>query len=123
MTEEALSVIEHEELETLVIASAKNEAWIDEVLKLVQVQDSLEESISRESFDKTLKILINNDSAKSNSVSNRACLSIPKNNTYRDAFNIKEERQSFKNELVEELNCLTREFFAEKYQKINRNKT
>ena len=53
--EEAPSVIEHEELETLIIASIetlkrqKMKCGIDEVLKLVQ--DSLEENISRESFD------------------------------------------------------------------------
>ena len=84
---------------------------IDEVRKLVQ--DSLEENISPENFDKTLQLLIDNDSVKSNSVSNRVCLSIPKNNTCRDAFNIKEEVQSFKNELVEEFNRLTQAFFAE----------
>ena len=77
------------------------------------MQDPLEENISRESFDKTLKLLIDNDSVKSNSVSNRVCLSIPKNNTSRDAFNIKEELLSFKNELVEEFNHLTQAFFAE----------
>ena len=84
---------------------------IDEVRKLVQ--DSLEENISLESFEKTLQHLIDNDSVKSNSVSNRVCLSIPKNNTCRDAFNIKEELQSFKNELVEEFKCPTQAFFAE----------
>ena len=82
---------------------------IDEVRILVQ--DSLEENISRESFDKTLQLLINNDSV--NSVSNRVCLSIPKNNTCGDASNLKEELQSFKNELVEEFNRLTQAFFVE----------
>ena len=58
ITEEATSVMEHEELETLIIASIetlkrqKIKCGIDEVLKLVQ--DSLEENTSRESFDKTL---------------------------------------------------------------------
>ena len=62
ITEEAPSVIEHEELEALVIASIetlkrqKVKCGIDEVLKLVQ--DSLEEKISRESFDKNLQFLI-----------------------------------------------------------------
>ena len=84
---------------------------IDEVRKLVQ--DSLEENISLESFEKTLQHLIDNDSVKSNSVSNRVCLSIPKNNTCRDAFKIKEELQSFKNKLVEEFNRLTQAFFTE----------
>ena len=49
---------------------------IDQVLKLVQ--DSLEEYISQEGFDKTLLFLIDNGSVKSNSVSDRICLSIPK---------------------------------------------
>ena len=52
---EAPSVIEHEELETLVsiepLERQKTKCGIDEVLKLVR--DSLEENISRESFDKT----------------------------------------------------------------------
>ena len=84
---------------------------IDGVLKLVQ--DSLEENISRESFDKTLQSLIDSDFVKSVSISNRICLSIPKNNTYKDAFNIKEELQFFKNEQVKEFKCFTQVFFAE----------
>ena len=62
---------------------------IDEVCKLAQ--DSLEEDISLESFEKTLEHLIDSDFVKSKSLSNRVCLSIPKNNTCRDAANIKEE--------------------------------
>ena len=66
ITKEGPSVIEHEELETLIIVSIetlkrqKIKCGIDEVLKLVQ--DSLEENISRESFDNTLKFLIDNNS-------------------------------------------------------------
>ena len=78
----------------------KMQCGIDEVPKLVK--DSLEENISRESFDKTLQLLTDNNSVKPNSVSNRVCLNIPENNTCRDAFTIKEEHQSFKNELFEE---------------------
>lgn len=68
-TEEAISVIEDEELETLIIASIetlklqKMKCGIKEVLKLMQ--DSLERSIYRESFDKTLQFLIESDSIKS----------------------------------------------------------
>ena len=65
---------------------------IDEVLKLVQ--DSLEENISQENFDKSLQFLIVNNFAKPNSVLNKVCLFIPKNDTCRDTFNIKEELQS-----------------------------
>ena len=81
---------------------------IDEVLKLVQ--DSLEENFSRGSFDKTLQSLIDRDFVKSNAISNRICLSTPKNNTYRDAFNINEELQFFQNELVKEFKCFTQAF-------------
>ena len=49
---------------------------IDEVLKLVQ--DSLEQNISQESFDKTLQSLIDSEFIKSNSISNRICLFIQK---------------------------------------------
>ena len=106
--------IEHKELETLIIAfiETKMKCGVDEVRKLVQ--DSLEENISLESFGKTLQHLIDNDSVKSSSVLNRVCLSIPKNNTCRDAFNIKEELQSFKKELVEEFNSLTNIFRGNK---------
>ena len=116
ITGQAPKNIKNKELETLIIAAIeilkrqKMKCGIDEVCKLVQ--DSLEENISLESFEKTLQHLIDNDSVKSNSVSNRVCLSIPKSNTCRDAFNIKEELQSFRNELVEEFN-LTQAFFAE----------
>ena len=111
ITGEATSVIEHEKLETLIIASIETLKWqklkcgIDEVLKLVQ--DYLQENISRESFDKNLQSLIDSDFVKSNSISIRICLFIPKNNTYRDAFNIKEELQFFKNEPVKEFKCFT----------------
>ena len=117
ITDEAPRNIEHKELETLIIASIetlkqqKMRFGIDEVRILVQ--DSLEESISLESFEKTLQHLFDSDSVKSNSVSSRVCLSIPKNNTCRDAFNIKEELLPFKNELVEEFNRLTQAFFTE----------
>ena len=84
---------------------------IDEVPKLVQ--DYLEENISLENFDKTLQPLIDNNSVKSNSVLISVCLSIPKNDNCREAFNIKEELQSSKNKLDEEFNRLTQAFFAE----------
>ena len=116
ITDETPRNIEHRDSETLIIASIetlkqqKMKCRIDEVRKLVQ--DSLEENISLESFGKTLQHLIDNYSVKSNSILNRVCLSMPKNNTCRDAFNIK-ELQSIKYELVEEFNRLTQALFAE----------
>ena len=82
ITDEAPRNIEHKELETLIIASIETLKWqkmkcgIDEVRKLVQ--DSLDENVSLESFEKTFH-LIDNECVKSNFVPNRACLSIPKN--------------------------------------------
>ena len=85
ITEEAKRLQEHKEhkdLETLIVASIetlkrqKLKCGIDKVRTLVQ--DSLEENISRESFGKTLQLLIDSESVKSNSVSNRVCLSITK---------------------------------------------
>lgn len=67
---------------------------IDEILNLVQ--DSLEENISRESFDNTLQFMIGNVPVKSNSISKRICLSIAK----------------MKSELVELVYSLTQAFFA-----------
>ena len=70
---------------------------IDEVLKLVQ--DSLEENISQENFDKSLQFLIVNNFAKPNSVLNKVCLFIPKNDTCRDNFQYK-RRTSILNPLA-----------------------
>ena len=70
ITDEAPRNIEHKELETLIIASIetlkrqKMKCGIDEVRKLVE--DSLEENISLESFEKNLQHLIDNESVKSN---------------------------------------------------------
>ena len=44
---------------------------------------------------------------------NRVCVSVLKNNTSRDVFNIKEELQSFKMVLVNNLTVSPRHFFAE----------
>ena len=93
ITEEAPRNTQHKELETLIIASIETlkgqriKCGRDKIRKLVQ--DSIEENVSQERFDKTLQLLIDNDSVKSDSVSNRVHLSIPKNNTCRGAFNIK----------------------------------
>ena len=101
-------------MKTLIVASIetlkgqKMKCGIDEVRT-----NSLEENISLKSFEKTLQHLIDNDSVKPNSILNRVCDSIPKNNTWRDVFKVKEEFQSFKNELIEEFNRLTQACFEE----------
>ena len=77
-----MKLLELKELETLIVASIetlkgqKMKCGIDEVRT-----NSLEENISLKSFEKTLQHLIDNDSVKPNSILNRVCDSIPKNNT------------------------------------------
>ena len=107
ITKEASRNKEHKELKTLIITSV--EALKQQKMGCQLAQDSLEDNISLASFDKTLQHLIDNDSVRSNSASNRECLSIPKH-ICKEAFNIKEELQFFKNELVEEFNRLTHDF-------------
>ena len=51
------------------------------------MEDSVEENIYRKSFNKALQFVIDGGSVKSKFVSNRVFLPIPKNNTFRDAFN------------------------------------
>ena len=104
MTEEAFSVIEHKELENIKIASIETlkqkqmKFGIYDVLKSAKY--FLEENISPETFDKNLQILIDNIFVKFNTVWNRICLCIPKNNTCKDALIIKEELQFFKSKLI-----------------------
>ena len=79
-----------------------------EVLKLVQ--DSLQKIILEKVLTKrhNFWLIVTNLT-----VSNRVYLSIPKNITCKDAFNIKEELQSFKNEPFEEFNRFNQALFAE----------
>ena len=73
--------IENDEVELFIIASIqtlkrKKTCGRDELFELVQ--DSTDDDIvTKETFDKLLNHLINNNSVKLNTVRNRECLSLP----------------------------------------------
>ena len=73
------------EIEFLIIASIETpkrqnkKCGKDEVFALVK--DSLEETITMESFEKCLALLQASNSIKCNIISNRTCLSIPKHSS------------------------------------------
>ena len=74
--------IENDEVELLIIASIqtlkrKNKrCGRDEVFELVK-DSTDDDTVTKETFDKLLNQLINNNSVKLNTVGNRECLSLP----------------------------------------------
>ena len=74
--------IDDKEIELLIIATTEalkrqnKKCGKDEVFALVN--NSIEEAITMESFEKSLALLQASDSIKCNIISNRTCLSIPK---------------------------------------------
>ena len=74
--------IENDEVELLIIASIqtlkrKNKRCDrDEVFELVK-DSTDDDTVTKETFDKLLNQLINNNSVKLNTVGNRECLSLP----------------------------------------------
>ena len=74
--------IENDEVELLIIASIqtlkrKNKrCGRDEVFQLVK-ESTDDDTVTKETFDKLLNQLINNNSVKLNTVGNRECLSLP----------------------------------------------
>ena len=81
-TQKNHGVINNKELELLIIATiqalkqSKKKTGNEEVFNLVQ--SSIEYDVSREQFDETLTTLVKDNSIKSNTVGNRVCLSLPK---------------------------------------------
>ena len=75
--------VEDRELEMLIIASIQTlkrgnkQCRKDEVFRLFR--DSVDD-VTKETFDKLLELLIQNQSARLNIVGNRECLSVPKEN-------------------------------------------
>ena len=93
----------------------------EEVFNLVQ--SSLEYDVSREQFDETVTTLVKDNSIKSNTVGNRVCLSLPKDqqennmepqaNTITSENNMKEQFYKFKEGFMEEFKELKTTLFAE----------
>ena len=115
-TEEIPSTIDYREIEVLIIASIetlerqKSKCGKDEVFKLVK--DTIEESITRDIFDKTLDSLIESGSVKCSLIPNRTCLSIIKHNAIENS-NLQGNFNNFKEDLIEDFDNLKKVFFAE----------
>ena len=126
-TQKNHGVINNKELELLIIATtqtlkrSKKKTGNEEVFNLVQ--SSIEYDVSREQFDETLTTLVKDNSIKSNTVGDRVCLSLPKDqqennmepqaNTLTSENNMKEEFYNFKEDFMEESKELKTTFFAE----------
>ena len=125
-TQKNHGVINNKELELLIIATiqtkrSKKKTGNEEVFNLVQ--SSLEYDVSREQFDEILTTLVKDNSIKSNTVGNRVCLSLPKDqqennmepqaNTLTSENNMKEEFYIFKEGFMEEFKELKTTLFAE----------
>ena len=88
----------------------KSKCGKDEVFKLVK--DTIEESITRDIFDKTLDSLIESGSVKCSLIPNRTCLSIIKHNAIENS-NLQGNFNNFKEDLIEDFDDLKKVFFAE----------
>ena len=73
------------------------------------VKDSLEEAIIMESFQKSLALLQASNSKKCNIISNRKCLSIPKNSSI--SISIKNDFEDFKSNFIETLKRTNRTLY------------
>ena len=88
----------------------KSKCGKGEVSKLVK--DTIEESITRDIFDKTLDSLIESGSVKCSLIPNRTCLSIIKHNAIENS-NLQGNFNNFKEDLIEDFDNLKKVFFAE----------
>ena len=120
-------VINNKEFELLIIATiqtlkrSKKKTGNEEVFNLVQ--SSLEYDVSREQLDETLTTFVKDNSIKSNTVGNRVCLPLPKDqqennmepqaNTLTSANNMKDEFDKFKEGFMKEFKELKTTLFAE----------
>ena len=100
---------------------SKKESGNEEVFNLVQT--SLKNEISKERFDKSLNTFVQNHFMKSNTVENRVCLCLPKNqqeqnidsreNIFTSDIDINEEFNKFKESSLEQFEDLKTAFFTE----------
>ena len=116
--------IENDEVELLIIASIqtlkrKNKrCGRDEVFELVK--DSTDDDTVKETFDKLLNQLINNNSVKLNTVGNRECLSLPTKSNKKnqqshieDPLNVENCFTNLKSVITDEFESLKKSFLQE----------
>ena len=119
--------MENDEVELLIIASIetlkkKNKrCGRDEVFELVK-DSTDDDTVTKETFDKLLNQLINNDSVKLNTVGNRECLSLPTKSNKKnqqshigDPLNVENCFTNLKSVITDEFESLKKNFFTESY--------
>ena len=117
--------IENDEVELLIIASIqtlkrKNKrCGRDEVFELVK-DSTDDDTVTKETFDKLLNQLINNNSVKLNTVGNRECLSLPtksnkknQQNHIEDPLNVENCFTNLKSVITDEFESLKISFLQE----------
>ena len=117
--------IENDEVELLIIASIqtlkrKNKrCGRDEVFELVK-DSTDDDTVTKETFDKLLNQLINNNSVKLNTVGNRECLSLPTKSNKKnqqshieDPLNVENCFTNLKSVITDEFESLKKYFLQE----------
>ena len=117
--------IENNEVELLIIASIqtlkrKNKrCGRDEVFEFVK-DSTDDDTVTKETFDKLLNQLINNNSIKLNTVGNRECLSLPTKSNKKnqqshieDPLNVKNCFTNLKSVITDEFESLKKSFLQE----------
>ena len=117
--------IENDEVELLIIASIqtlkrKNKrCGRDEVFELVK-DSTDDDTVTKETFDKLLNQLINNNSVKLNNVGNRECLSLPTKSNKKnqqshieDPLNVENSFTNLKSVITDEFESLKKSFLQE----------
>ena len=117
--------IENDEVELLMIASIqtlkrKNKrCGRDEVFELVK-DSTDDDTVTKETFDKLLNQLINNNSVKLNTVGNRECLSLPTKSNKKnqqshieDPLNVENCFTNLKSVITDEFESLKKSFLQE----------
>ena len=75
------------------------------------MKDSLETGLAQENFNKCLGYLISNKSKKHNTINNRECLSLPKEETTHDGSNNNDDTISHDNTTSYDDICVLKEDF------------
>ena len=117
--------IENDEVELLIIESIetlkrkKKRYGRDEVFELVQ-DSTDDDTVAKETFDKLLNQLINNNSVKLNTVGNRECLSLPtksnkknQQNHIENHLNVENCFKNLKSVITDEFESLKKSFLEE----------
>ena len=125
MDDVIIPTIENDEVELLIIASIqtlkrKNKrCGRDEVFELVK-DSTDDDTVTKETFDKLLNQLINNNSVKLNTVGNRECLSFPTKSNKKnqqshieDPLNVENCFTNLKSVIADEFESLKKSFLQE----------